>query len=264
MLYFADQDPEPAHVMNFQIIRYEEVGSSNDVAMEAARSGAEDGLVVWAFRQTRGRGQRNHTWESQPESSLTFSVLFRPNQEELTSLGRFTALGALAVAQAVQGKTGFEAQVKWPNDVLLNGKKICGVLTETDLQAGRANAVVVGVGVNLLPGAFETNAAINYPASDIFSETGISLDAETWMWTVLEAMQVLRQVMPGDAFIREWNTRLAFKGEMRTIRNHKGETGLFRLLGVLSDGSLRVEDAEGQQFSFQSAEVLSSSSSSTE
>ena len=250
--------------MKFQVNRYEEVGSSNDVALQAARSGAEDGLVVLAQRQTRGRGQKDRIWESQTESSLTFSVLFRPTREELTVLGRFTALGALAVAKAAKAKTGFDAQVKWPNDVLLNGKKICGVLAETDLQAEKANAVVVGVGVNLLPGAFGGDSELNYPASDIFSEIGVRLDAETCLWTILEAMESLRKQMPGDAFIQDWNERLAFKGQTRTIRNHKGETGLFRLLGVDFDGSLRVEDAEGQQFSFQSAEVLSSSSSSTE
>jgi BirA family biotin operon repressor/biotin-[acetyl-CoA-carboxylase] ligase len=250
--------------VKFQLTILELVGSTNDVALEAARSGAEDGLVVWAQQQTKGRGQRNHTWESQPKSSLTFSVLFRPNQEELTFLGRFTALGALAVGRAVQAKTGGEAQVKWPNDVLLNGKKICGVLAETDLQAGNANAVVVGVGINLLPGAFRESAAMNYPVSDIFSETGFSLDAETWLWAILEAMQELRESLPGDAFIREWNERLAFKGEMKSIRNHKGETGLFRLLRVSFDGSILVENADGQEFSYQSAEVLPSSSSSSE
>jgi len=92
------------HVVKFQLINLEQVGSSNDIALEAARSGAADGLVVWAQQQSKGRGQRNHTWESQPKSSLTFSVLFRPNQEELTLLGRFTALGALAVGRAVQAK----------------------------------------------------------------------------------------------------------------------------------------------------------------
>ena len=248
--------------MKFQVNRYVEVDSTNDVALEAGRSGAEDGLVVWAQRQTRGRGQKERVWQSQPKSSLTFSVLFRPNLEEQVVLGRFTALGALAVAHTIGTKTGFDAQVKWPNDVLLNGKKICGVLAETDLQAGQTNAVVVGVGVNLLPGAFNANASLNYPASDIFSETGISLDAQTWLLAILNAMQELRQVLPGDAFVREWNEKLAFKGEMRVIRNHKGETGLFRLLDVLSDGSLRVERADGQQFCFQSAEVLPSSSSS--
>ena len=250
--------------MKFQVKGYEEVDSTNDVALEAARSGADDGLVVWAQRQTRGRGQRNHTWQSQPETSLTFSVLFRLNQEELTVLGRFTALGALAVAQAVRAKTGVEAQVKWPNDVLLNGKKICGVLAETDLQTGKASAVVVGVGVNLLPGAFEASALMNYPASDVFSETSISLGAQSWLQTILEAMRDLRQLLPGDAFIQEWNSRMAFKGEIKSIRNHKGETGLFRLLGVQSDGSLLVEDVEGQELSLQSAEVLPSSSSSVE
>ena len=249
--------------MKFQLTILEVVGSTNDIALEAARSGAEDGLVVWAQQQSKGRGQRNHTWESQPKSSLTFSVLFRPNQEELTFLGRFTALGALAVGRAVQAKTGGEAQVKWPNDVLLNGKKICGVLAETDLQAGNANAVVVGVGANLLPGAFRENSAMNYPASDILSETGCSLDAKTWLWAILEAMEELRELLPGDAFVREWNERLAFKGEMKSIRNHKGETGLFRLLSVLSDGSLLVEDADGQEFNLQSAEVLPSWSSSS-
>ena len=249
--------------MNFQLNCLEKVDSTNNVALEAARSGAEDGLVVWAQRLTRGRGQRDRIWQSQHKSSLTFSVLFRPNQEEQAVLGRFTALGALAVARAVKAKTGVEAKVKWPNDVLLNGKKICGILVETDLQAGKANTVVVGVGVNLLPGAYGENLAMNFPASDIFSETGFSLDAETWLWTVLEGMRELRSLLPDEAFMREWNEHLAFKGEIRNIRNHKGETGLFRLLGVLSDGSLRVEDAGGQYFSFQSAEVLSSSSSSS-
>lgn len=250
--------------MKFQVDRYEEVDSSNNVVLEAARSGAAEGLVVWAQRQTRGRGQRNHTWESQPESSLTFSVLFRPNQDEQIALGRFTALGALAVAQAVKTNTGFEAQVKWPNDVLLNGKKICGVLVETDLQAGKAGAVVVGVGVNLLPGAFKANAVLNYPASDIFSETGISLDAETWLRTILDAMQELRQLLPDEDFIRKWNEKMAFRGEIKHVRNHKGETGLFRLWGIASDGSLLVEDASGQEVSLQSAEVVPSSSSSEE
>ncbi len=250
--------------MKFQVIKYEQVGSSNDVAMEAARSGAEDGLVVWAAHQTQGRGQKNRTWESQPQSSLTFSVLFRPTEEELAVLGRFTALGALAVAKAIKANTGFEAKVKWPNDVLLNDKKICGVLAETDLQTGTASAVVVGVGVNLLPGAFEATQTMNYPASDIFSETNCSLDSQTMLEMVLEAIQALRQLLPGDAFVQEWNERLAFKGEFRCLRNHKGETGMFRLLGIQSDGSLWVEQADGQQFSFQSAEVLSSSSTSSE
>lgn len=263
MLFPSDQDPKPTRVMKFQVNNYEQVDSSNDVAMEAARSGAADGLVVWAQRQTKGRGQKNHTWESQPESSLTFSVLFRPTEDEQPVLGRFTALGALAAAQAVKAKTGFDAQIKWPNDVLLNNKKICGVLAETDLQGGRASAVVVGVGVNLRPGAFESNSTMNYPASDIFSETGCGLGADTWLWTILEKIEALRRLLPDDAFIQGWNERLAFKGEFRQLRNHKGETGSFRLLGVLPDGSLSVEQADGQQFNFQSVEVLSSSSSSS-
>lgn len=249
--------------MKFQLNRLEEVGSTNDVALEAARFGAEDGLVVWAQRQVRGRGQRERIWQSQPKSSLTFSVLCRPTEDEQPLLGRFTALGALAVARAVKVKTGSKAQVKWPNDVLLNGKKISGILAESDMESGKAKAVVVGIGLNLQPGAFDGNAAMNFPASDVFSESGYSLDAETWLWSILEALRALRQLLPGDAFMQEWNERLAYRGENRPIRNYKGETGMFRLLSVLTDGSLQVEDAGGQFFSFQSAKILPYSSSSS-
>ena len=250
--------------MKFQLRRYEEVTSTNDIALVAAQHGAGDGLVVWAERQTRGRGQKNRVWESQPGSSLTFSVLFKPNEEELGVLGRFTALGGLAVAEAVREKTGHEAKIKWPNDVLLHGRKICGVLAETDLQPGKENAVVVGVGVNLLPGAFGTSAMMNYPAGDILSETGIALEGEAFLLVVLDAMRKLRKSLPGGAFMEAWNSRLAFRGELRDIRNHKGETGSFRLVGVHSDGALMAEDAAGQIIRFQSAEVLPSSSSSAE
>lgn len=160
------------------------------------------------------------------------------------------------MADAVKKKTGASPVVKWPNDVLLNGKKICGILSETDFCAGQAGAVVVGIGVNLLPGAFDGSKEMNYPAGDIFSETGCALGAESFLRAVLEAAQKLRLLLPGEAFIREWNGRLAFKGEVRQIRNHKGETIPFRLLGVLPDGSLWVEDAAGQRLSFQSAEIL--------
>jgi hypothetical protein len=68
---------------------------------------------------------------------------------------------------------------------------------------------------------------MNFPASDVFSESGCSLDAETWLWSILEALRALRQLLPDDAFMQEWNERLAYKGETRRIRNYKGETGCF-------------------------------------
>lgn len=249
--------------MDFRIVQLEEITSSNDYAAEATKKGADDGLVIWALRQTKGRGQKNRAWESQPQSSLTFSVLFRLKPEEYAVLGRFTALGALAVARALKSLAGVEALVKWPNDVLLNGRKICGVLAEADVQAGAAGSVVVGVGINLLPGAFDTSSAMNFPASDVFTETSVKVNAENWLWRVLGEMNALRSLLVEEDFTREWNEHLAFRGELRNIRNHKGETGEFRLLGILTDGSLCLEDADGQRFSLQSAEVLPSPSSSS-
>src|SRR5262249_9429163 len=111
------------------------------LAARAAHSTANEGLVILAEEQTAGRGRRGRAWTAPPRSSILMSVLLFP-EGPLAEPAWLTALGALAVAEVVTAWTGFDARIKWPNDVRVAGKKIAGVLVE------RGAAAVIGIGVN--------------------------------------------------------------------------------------------------------------------
>jgi BirA family biotin operon repressor/biotin-[acetyl-CoA-carboxylase] ligase len=123
--------------------RSAEVDSTNRVALDLARSGAPEGVVVVAGSQTAGRGRRGRTWEAAPGSSLLTSVLLRP-ELEAARLHLAVAVVSLAAADACEEVSGFRPGVKWPNDLVVGDRKLAGVLAEVE-----GDAVVVGVGLNL-------------------------------------------------------------------------------------------------------------------
>lgn len=132
-----------------RVLVYDEVASTNTLATEFADS---DGLVIVARNQTAGRGRFGRVWQSRPGAALLMSVVLHPPQE-LRRPSVLTAWAAVAVGEAVYALTGVQARIKWPNDLLVRGKKVCGILIE------QARAVVVGIGLNLNQTAEEFAAA---------------------------------------------------------------------------------------------------------
>ena len=127
---------------------YGETGSTNTDAKRLGEEGAPHGTVVAADMQTAGRGRRGRTWESPAGKDIYFSILLRPEFAPDKAAG-LTLVMALAVARAVEEKCGVEAGIKWPNDVVVNGKKICGILTEMTVETDYIQHVVTGVGINV-------------------------------------------------------------------------------------------------------------------
>jgi BirA family biotin operon repressor/biotin-[acetyl-CoA-carboxylase] ligase len=124
------------------------IDSTNAAAMAAGRRGEAEGLCVLADRQTAGRGRRGRTWTSLPGVGLYTSILLRPIVPAAAA-PLLTLAAGLAVAEAICGETGLEPRLKWPNDVLLAGRKVAGILTELAAEGGRAAYVVVGAGINV-------------------------------------------------------------------------------------------------------------------
>lgn len=123
-----------------------ETGSTMDDAREMAQGGESEGAVVVAEQQGRGRGRFNRTWVSPPGINLYFTVLLRPAPEHLTQMNM---AATLAVHRTVSISTGKPAFVKWPNDVRVGGRKISGILVETEFQGGRLDHALVGIGLNV-------------------------------------------------------------------------------------------------------------------
>ena len=136
-----------------RIRHYFRIGSTNTAAMEAAANGEPEGSVFFAEEQTAGRGRGGNTWESAPSDGIYCSVILRPQLAPADALV-LSLIAGIAVAEAVETTTGLSADLRWPNDVLLDERKFCGILTEMHAEATRVRYVVVGIGVNVNQSSF--------------------------------------------------------------------------------------------------------------
>ena len=131
-----------------RIHHYFSIGSTNTEGMNAGASGEPEGAVFLAEEQTAGRGRGNHSWESQPSLGIYCSTLLRPPLSPADALP-ITLMAGLSVSEAVQQVTGLSADLRWPNDLVIGGKKFCGILTEMNSEATRVRYVVIGIGINV-------------------------------------------------------------------------------------------------------------------
>jgi BirA family transcriptional regulator, biotin operon repressor / biotin---[acetyl-CoA-carboxylase] ligase len=235
----------PALPHPFRLVAYETIGSTNDELKCLAREGAAEGLVVTAQRQTAGRGRRGRTWMS-PVGNLYSSTLLRPDcpPAMAAQLGFVAALG---VADAIgELAPQVHARCKWPNDLLANGKKICGILLETEMVSGdRPDFVILGVGVNLISSPRDTP----YPATSLAEEGApIVTPAEmaaafirhfaTWLTSWREG---------GFAPIRQaWLARAMGLGEPIQVRLERA-TLEGKFLDLDEDGALLLGQAGGSR-----------------
>lgn len=146
---------------------FEQTTSTNDVIEKLARDGVREGVVVFAESQTRGRGRLGRKWISPARKGLWFSILLRPNlrPQETTQL---TVASATALRRAIVSQTKLQPEIKWPNDILIDGKKVCGILTELD----RVRHVILGIGIDVNLDASEFPAELRKIATSLKIETG--------------------------------------------------------------------------------------------
>ena len=135
-------------LMGRDIHVFQETGSTNDVVEKLARDGVAEGVAVFAETQNKGRGRLGRKWISPPGEGLWFSVLLRP-QLPPASVTQLTIAGATALARAVRSHTGLTPQIKWPNDILVGGRKVVGILTELSAEQDRVRHVILGIGVDV-------------------------------------------------------------------------------------------------------------------
>jgi BirA family biotin operon repressor/biotin-[acetyl-CoA-carboxylase] ligase len=170
-----------------EILVFEETASTNDVVEHLAKSGAREGLVVFAESQTRGRGRRGRTWISPRAKGLWFSVLLRPALPP-TAASRITVAAGVAVARAIRETCGVDARIKWPNDVTVNGRKLAGILTELRAEADEILLAILGIGIDVNCGQEDFPKELAGVATSLELETGSAQDR------VALAAQVLTDV----------------------------------------------------------------------
>ena len=224
---------------------FDSVGSTNDLALQWVESGAPDlGLIV-ADQQTQGRGRLGRRWVTNPGSALAFSLVIRPSTREASHLWAFTALGALAVQQALGQACGIEAQIKWPNDVLLNRRKVSGILVEASWLGANLEALVIGIGINIAQAAIPPAEDLLFPATSVEAELNRAVERWEILRAVMLSLLEWRPRLGSEPFRRAWEDKLAFRGEWVTLSGGSGPAISGKLQGISPNGHLQLRDHDG-------------------
>lgn len=220
---------------------FDSIGSTNDQAAELAAHGAPEGTIVVAGEQTAGRGRHGRSWDTPIGAGLAISLILRPPAAQLRGLG---LIGALAVVEALRSYD-LQAAVKWPNDVLLGGKKVCGVLAEAGWNGEQLEQVVLGIGINLMESTARGGTQYEFPAISIERALGRRVDPTGLMVELLHSLDIwYRRWLDGVAH-PDWEQYLAYRFEPVTIMGNGPELR-GRVLGLTAEGALRLQLESGE------------------
>lgn len=230
--------------MTLTINRLDEVSSTQESAKQLAEAGAVEGTVVVARTQERGRGRLGRRWLS-PPGGLWFSIVLRPTCPPARVAG-LTLLAAVSVANAVRSVTKIEAGIKWPNDILIGGRKVGGILTEMTAEMNVVKYVVLGVGLNVNIDTSGFPHDLLMPATSLKEEAGRQVDLEKLLKTCLKNLTADYKKL-GDGFVEileRWKALSVVIGKKVKV-SQPGTAIEGKAVAVHADGALEVVDGEG-------------------
>ncbi len=234
---------------------YDTIGTTNAQAKAEAEAGAPHGTLVVADMQTAGRGRRGRSWESPAGTNLYFTISLKP-QIAPEKAPMLTLVMAHSVARAIGERTGLECGIKWPNDVVASGKKVCGILTEMSAERGYIHYVVIGVGINVRRQQFSEE--VDSKATCLDQECGRTVSRSELLAAVMEAFEedyeTFIKTEDLSGLMESYQARLAGLGREVLVLDPKGEfRGISK--GITPTGELLVETGSGEVVEVYAGEV---------
>ena len=241
--------------MGRQIRYFSRIDSTNQYAKRIAEEGAPDGTLIIADEQTAGKGRSGRTWVTPPAEAIAFTLLLRPKLSP-DRISMVTLVMGLAVTNAVNSLYGVSAGIKWPNDVVIKGRKLCGILTEMSAEVRQVNYIVIGVGINANLTSFSEE--IRGIATSLRLELGQDINRAELIARVMAEFERLYAEFEaqGDlgAVMQEYNELCLNAGSKVRVLDPNGEyTGTSR--GINSMGELLVETEDGKMQEVYAGEV---------
>ncbi len=227
------------------VLFYESIDSTNLRAKLAAENGAVQGTLLAADMQTAGRGRRGRSWISPPGTNVYYTLLLKP-EYPADRVSAVTLVMALAVAEGICATCGLKADIKWPNDIVVGGKKVCGILTEMSVEQDYIHYVVIGVGINVALQEFAPEVA--QTATCLQQECGRKVSRSALVANIMKAFErdyeIFLKTLDMSGLLAEYNELLVNRGREVRVLDPKGEfTGTSA--GINEKGELLVELADG-------------------
>jgi len=229
-----------------EIYYFDSIDSTNAKAKELAHKDKIDGAVVIAEEQTNGRGRLGRSWASPNRKGVWMSIILKPQIEPQDAV-KITQVTAAAVWKAMN-QMGIKTQIKWPNDIVLNGKKVCGILTEMSGELNRLNYLVVGIGINANTDIDEFPEEIKSKATSLKLETGHEVDRKKLVGYILNSFETLYKELVKERSIEEAirickeNSALIGKDVRLSVRGEEKEV---KAIDINEEGELIVQDKSG-------------------
>lgn len=232
----------------------ESTGSTQKIAHQLSNDDAPEGTVVLAEEQVSGRGRMDRKWHSPKYTGIWMSIILRPNILPARA-PQLTLLAAVAVVQAMEEVTGLVPEIKWPNDILINGRKVTGILTELQAEADRINSVIIGIGINVNQEAFPED--IEQTATSLLIEKGEPVSRTELIKSVFAQLEKLYSIYMENGFLPIkllWESYAVSIGKTLKARTL---TSVIegRALGITDDGVLKIEDKDGVIHHVYSADI---------
>lgn len=234
-------------VIGGRLVCLSETGSTNADAFRLAEEGAPEGTVVLADTQSRGKGRLGRNWSSPPGVNLYCSVILRPSVMPYEA-PQLTFLSAVAVARAIELASGLRPEIKWPNDVLIGGGKVAGLLNEMSAETDRINFVILGIGVNLNMTAGQFPSDLRHPATSLLLETGRQVNRARFSSILLRELDLLYADFLALGFGRareEWQERCNAHGREVAVNDAGREVARGMFDGIDGDGALLLRLPDG-------------------
>lgn len=223
-----------------EIVYYDETDSTNKQARMLAREGAAHGTLVIADRQSAGRGRRGRSWISPAGEGVFMSLIVRPDAPP-SEVAKLSLTLALAVSRAIERETGLDARIKWPNDIVIGGRKVCGLLLEMDATAQKVESIVAGVGINVHQTAFDEEIENTASSLDLLLGKRVSRSAIVRAFlTEFERAMTLADEEMMDAY-RERSATIGQR--VQVIGLSSSYTGM--ATGITESGTLLVAQDDG-------------------
>lgn len=228
------------------IYLFDAIDSTNSHAHKLAKEGAKEGTVVLSESQSKGKGRLGRSWFSPSGVNIYLSVILRP-QMPSSKITLLTFAAAIAVAKAIRDIAGLDADIKWPNDILIKGKKVAGILSEMDAKSDAVRFVVIGIGINVNLDIKDIPSELIDKATSIKIETNITIDRMNLICRVLENLEEWYNIFERNRvndIIDEWKRLAITIG--RDVKVQSGNSFIEgRAVDIDENGALLIKDSDG-------------------
>jgi len=242
----------PTEFIGKEVLFFDELDSTNTKASKLAREGVVEGTVVIAESQSKGRGRIERSWYSPPGANIYTSIILRPKLPPQATQ-TITLVSAVALAEAIEETAGVRPSLKWPNDILVGGKKVAGILTEMSSESDRVKHIIIGIGINVNIEVTDLPGGLRYPASSLKHESGSKIDRTELVRNLYSRLEKWYKILLSDGseeIVETWREYFTFVGKEIRIEGYRGigaepviTEGI--CLGIDSDGALLIKERSG-------------------